>query len=180
VNLVSKYAGGALPEPARGRVRGFILKLPQRWASKASSGPAGSGVAGAGGLGERERETVSAAGTGTVALRRPGGHWRAAQRERGAGADGGMRSGPLSRATSTSASPCIARAAVGNAGASSSGADGSGGNAVSASAALVVSQRILVLATESLDMMRNVTGVMKESLDRADAYVFFLIVFTDE
>jgi len=27
VDVVSKYAGGALPEPARGRVRGFILKL---------------------------------------------------------------------------------------------------------------------------------------------------------
>jgi len=69
VDVVSKYAGGALPELARGRVRGFILKLPQRWVSKASSGPAGSGVASPGGLGlgERERETVAAAGTGTGA-----------------------------------------------------------------------------------------------------------------
>jgi len=176
VNVVSKYAGGALPEPARGRVRGFILKLPQRWASKASSGPAGNGVAGPGGLGlgERERETVAAAGTGTGALRRPGGQRRAVQRERGtgAGADGCVRSGPSSRAASPSASPRVARAVVGNGGASS-GADGSG-NAVSASAALVASQRILVLATESLDMMRNVTGVVKESLDRADAYVLSL------
>jgi hypothetical protein len=182
VDVVSKYAGGALPEPARGRVRGFILKLPQRWASKASGpGVAGAG-AGSGGLGlgerERERETVAAAGTGTGALRRPGGQRRAAQRERGmgAGADGGVRSGPSSRATSPSASPRVARAVVGN-GAASSGADGSGGNAVSASAALVASQRILALATESLDMMRNVTGVVKESLDRADAYVSSLFLF---
>jgi len=59
----------------------------------------------------------------------------------------------------------------------SSGAElgnGSGGNAVSVSAALVASQRILALATENLDMTRNVTGVMKESLDRADAYVLSL------
>jgi hypothetical protein len=48
---------------------------------------------------------------------------------------------------------------------------------VSASAALVASQRILALATESLDMMRNVTGVVKDSLDRADAYVLFLRFF---
>jgi hypothetical protein len=48
-----------------------------------------------------------------------------------------------------------------------------GGNAVSASAALVASQRILAPATESLDMMWNVTSVVKESLDRADAYVLF-------
>ena len=106
------------------------------------------------------------------------------QRERGAGA-GADESGPSSRATSPSASPRVARAVVGNGGASSS-ADGSG-NAVSASAVLVASQRVLVLATEDLDMMRNVTGVVKESLDRADAYVFFLFhfflflaVFTDD
>lgn len=34
---------------------------------------------------------------------------------------------------------------------------------------MVAAQRILVLATESLDMMRGVTGVVKDSLDRADA-----------
>ena len=32
VDVVSKYAGGALPEPARDAVRGFILHLPERWA----------------------------------------------------------------------------------------------------------------------------------------------------
>jgi len=174
VDVVSKYAGGALPEP----VRGFILKLPQRWASKASSGPGVDGVGAGSGLGERERdrETVTAAGTGTGALRRLGGQRRAAQRERGAGADGGVRSGPSSRVALPSALPRVARAVVGNEGASSR-ADGSG-NAVSASAALVASQRILVLATESLDMMRNVTGVVKESLDRADAYVLSLFFFS--
>ena len=45
--------------------------------------------------------------------------------------------------------------------------------------ALVAAQRILALATESLDMMRNVTGVMKDSLDRAEAFVplFFIFFF---
>jgi hypothetical protein len=38
---------------------------------------------------------------------------------------------------------------------------------------MIAAQRILTLATESLDMMRGVTGVVKDSLDRADAYVFF-------
>lgn len=175
VDVVSKYAGGALPEPARGRVRGFILKLPQRWASKAGSGVVGAGGAGGiGGGGEREssmrlgeRETVAAAaGTGTGALRqRPGGQRRAAQRERGV--EGG-RSGASSRAPS----PAASRAVLVNGGSSGTGESGSG-NVVPASAALVASQRILALATESLDMMRNVTGVVKESLDRADAYVLF-------
>jgi len=31
VDVVSKYAGGALPEPAKDRVRGVILGLPHRW-----------------------------------------------------------------------------------------------------------------------------------------------------
>lgn len=31
VDVVSKYAGGALPEAARGTVRSFILGLPERW-----------------------------------------------------------------------------------------------------------------------------------------------------
>ena len=39
---------------------------------------------------------------------------------------------------------------------------------------MVAAQWILILATESLDMMRNVTGVVQDSLDRADAYLFTL------
>lgn len=35
----------------------------------------------------------------------------------------------------------------------------------------MTARRILVLATESLDMMRGVTGVVGDSLDRADAWV---------
>lgn len=33
VEIMSKYAGGALPEPARATLRSFILLLPERWAS---------------------------------------------------------------------------------------------------------------------------------------------------
>lgn len=40
-----------------------------------------------------------------------------------------------------------------------------------AGGATQAAQRILTLATESLDMMRGVTGVVKDSLDRADAWV---------
>ena len=55
---------------------------------------------------------------------------------------------------------------------------------VPAGTALMAAQRILALAMESLDMMRNVTGVIKDSLDRAEAYVsppslllFFLFLY---
>ena len=36
----------------------------------------------------------------------------------------------------------------------------------------VAAQRILALATESLDMVRNVTGVVRDSPGCAEAYVF--------
>lgn len=168
VDVVSKYAGGALPEPARVRVRGFILKLPQRWASKAGVGGVGSGPSGpnGGATTERERErdavTAAASGTGTGVRR---SNRRAAYRERGPGSsaasEAGLRSGTSSRAASP-ASPRTTR----NTNSTESGT-------VLAGTAIVASQRILTLATESLDMMRGVTGVMKDSLDRADAYVFF-------
>ncbi|KAH9992722.1 transcription factor Opi1-domain-containing protein, partial [Russula compacta] len=97
VDVVSKYAGGALPEPARTRVRGFILHLPQAWASAA------------------RRENVAPAPIPT----------------RGAPVPVPPTAGSAKQAA----------------------------------------QRILALATESLDMMRGVTGVVKDSLDRADAWV---------
>jgi transcriptional repressor OPI1 len=165
VDIVSKYAGGALPEPARTRVRGFILTLPQRWASKA--GGTGGVTAGS----ERD-STVTAAASGTGSTRRPGGQRRAAHRERGI--EGDLRSGASSRAPSPSSSPRISRTAVSRR-SSNSGDVGEGGEGgrVPAGTALVAAQRILVLAIESLDMMRNVTGVMKDSLDRAEAYVLY-------
>lgn len=39
-------------------------------------------------------------------------------------------------------------------------------------AAKQAAQRILTLATESLDMMRGAMNTSKESLERADAYVY--------
>ena len=176
VDVVSKYAGGALPEPARTRVRGFILTLPQRWASKA--GGTGAGVISTAGNSERD-STVTAAASGTCATRRPGGgQRRAAYRERGSGGGGGiegdLRSGASSRATSPSPrnprSVVSRRSSGGGGGGGGSDAGEGGENArVPAGTALVAAQRILALATESLDMMRNVTGVMKDSLDRAEA-----------
>jgi hypothetical protein len=58
---VSKYARGALPEPAKNRIKGFILGLPHRWASKAGSSMAGFAAAAT--TSERERGVVSAGGT---------------------------------------------------------------------------------------------------------------------
>ncbi|KAG6819658.1 hypothetical protein H0H93_009787 [Arthromyces matolae] len=68
VDVVSRYAGGALPEPARTRVRGFILGLPQRWAQRA--GAPGHPASTRDDEAEREREErereVSGSGAGPV------------------------------------------------------------------------------------------------------------------
>jgi hypothetical protein len=146
VNVVSQYAGGALPEPARGRVRGFILELPQRWAKKAATGSE---------EGERdremERESVAAASGSAVSVRRSN------RRHRGRG------TAASSEASSRATSPIMSMRHPRH--------QDEGGESVSASAANLAAQRILTLATESLDMMRGVTGVVKDSLDRADACV---------
>ncbi|KZV96789.1 Opi1-domain-containing protein [Exidia glandulosa HHB12029] len=93
VDVVSKYAGGALPEPAKATVRAFILHLPQRWATRMQA-PEG----------------------GPEMQLRPG-------------------------------------------------------QPPTAGVASAAAHRIMGLATESLDMMRSVTGVFKDSLDRAEAWV---------
>ncbi|TFK66239.1 Opi1-domain-containing protein [Pluteus cervinus] len=173
VDVVSKYAGGALPEPARTRVRGFILKLPQRWANRAGVPSPNATLPGEGGE-QKERESVTAAAASGVGVRRQGNR-RAAHRERGTGSEGNGngKSAASSRAPSPSTSPRLLRpaSALNLSGAMMEGRNGHVEIAVTATAAAIAAQRILVLATESLDMMRGVTGVVKDSLDRADAWV---------
>jgi hypothetical protein len=156
VNVVSQYAGGALPEPARGRVRGFILELPQRWAKKAAGSEEGERDRDRDRDREMERESVAAASGSAVRARRSNRR-TAVHRGRGTAAS----SEASSRATSPITSMRHPRH------------QDEGGEPVSGSAANLAAQRILTLATESLDMMRGVTGVVKDSLDRADACVSF-------
>ncbi|KAG1734457.1 transcription factor Opi1-domain-containing protein [Suillus paluster] len=150
VDVVSKYAGSALPEPARSRVRSFILHLPQRWAS-ASINPAPGMADGAPGACSAVGAATGGAGSG-----RRGRTTR--HKERKAGGPDRSRAGtPVSsRASSPLAS---ARAGFGMSQRPTTGA------------ATQAAQHVLALATESLDMMRGVTGVVKDSLDRADAWV---------
>lgn len=155
VGVVSRYAGGALPEPARTRVRGFVLELPQRWARKAGAREEEGEIQRGGENREREWEresVVAAGGRGCVVPVRRGR--RMGHRERGAG------STPSSRATSPMGRHARHQEDPGDR------------ETVSAGTAIAAAQRILTLATESLDMVRGVTGVVKDSLDRADAYVF--------
>lgn len=164
VDVVSKYAGGALPEPARSRVRGFILHLPQRWASAAS----GEGVAKGAGGGPAIGGVPVPAGS---AVRRGRGSRYQHHRERGTGSESARSSQPgtpsSSRPTSPIASPrLVPRRELQ---ANGHGHAAAAGPPPTAGAATQAAQRILTLSTESLDMMRGVTAVVKESLDRADA-----------
>jgi hypothetical protein len=140
VDVVSRYAGGALPEPARARVRGFILHLPQAWASAA------------------RRENVAPTPT-HIPTRGRGSTRRSARRANASG------TGETSRPTSPTASSRRPRQNSGGTGGAPVAVPPTAGSAKQAA------QRILALATESLDMMRGVTGVVKDSLDRADAWV---------
>lgn len=103
VDVVSKYAGSALPEQARASVRAFILMLPERWSLAAR------------------------ADANDASFRQESGL--------------------------------------------------SGNRGVSGNVAMAASTRVLTLATESLDMMRSVTSVFKESLDRAEAWIDRLVLF---
>ncbi|KAH9066524.1 Opi1-domain-containing protein [Lactarius vividus] len=135
VDVVSKYAGGALPEPARTRVRGFILHLPQAWASAARRDNVAPAPVPTRGRGSTRRSVRRTNTSGMGEISRPSSPTRHA-RQNSAGANG----------------PPVAVPPT-------------------AGSAKQAAQRILALATESLDMMRGVTGVVKDSLDRADAWV---------
>ncbi|TFK51944.1 Opi1-domain-containing protein, partial [Heliocybe sulcata] len=158
VDVVSKYAGGALPEPARDRVRGFILTLPQRWATATNRQRH-----------EHPSSALSSANTSPVAsttsLPPLSTH---AHSRRGAKPYSREPSRPSSPVGSAPSSPRLSRSSAHSRQGSGHSHTAHGPTAGSATAA---AQRILTLATESLDMMRGVTGVVKESLDRADAWV---------
>jgi len=178
VGFVSKYGGGAtLPEPARNAMKGFILKLPKQVGEAMRIGPtppsdinAGMGSGGSG----IERDSVTAAASG-----RPGSDRRAAASRKRAG-DRGVGGGSLSataspvpsRTTSPAASPRIHTRMMYEEDHSASGSRHvPPPHTMSAGTAVLAAQRILTLATESLDMMRGVTGVVKASLDKADVWI---------
>jgi len=143
VDVMSKYAGAALPEQAKRYVRQCILGLPVKWAS-AIEGRAG------GMSGRTTREsTVDGSELGTPRPERMGDAYfpgsglgssatgaSAAGQQDGEGAQGGeMAQDPALRPTEEAA------------------------------------DRILTFAVESLDMLRSVTGIFSESVERAETCV---------
>lgn len=129
VDVIGKYAGSALPEPARNSVKAFILSLPARWATVNRSSAASS----------------------------PTGYF------------GGSPSSPSFSSAHISGGPQspthLAASARYRNGA------GSPRDQMQMAATAQAANRILTLAIESLDILRSVTIVFGESLDRADLWV---------
>lgn len=135
VEIISNYAGSALPEPARARVRDFILSLPHRWAN--AHGDAGNGPPPT----DESRNGIaeSSAREEMKGRRRPRGSFRQNS------ASSIEKRVPPTLANEQQAS------------------EQSNTNASA--------RRILTLATESLDMLHNVTTIFSQNLERAEAWV---------
>lgn len=117
VDVVSKYAGVALPEQARRYVRQSILGLPVKWASAID--------------GRRDSRASSVAAASDVSTPRP-------ERMEDPNAP-------------TSADHNASEASASNLGPTEDAAE-----------------RVLTFAVESLDMLRSVTGIFGESIQRAE------------
>lgn len=129
VDVVGKYTGGALPEPARTSVKAFILSLPARWATV-----------------NRSPAVINASSFG------------------GSPASPSFSPAHMGRGSSSSAAGSPSSS-------SSTLHGGSRDSQMSAAATAQAANRVLTLAVESLDILRSVTVVVGESLDRADLWV---------
>ncbi|KAI8443215.1 transcription factor Opi1-domain-containing protein [Phakopsora pachyrhizi] len=121
VDVVSKYAGGALPEQAKVFVRNIILGLPLRWASSLQAENM---------IGQQQ----SRSGTNLN-----GSH------------EDEVNHGDSNQPNSSSSS--INR------------------NSNTRGTTEVAADRVLTFAVESLDMLKSLTGIFSESVDRADAWI---------
>jgi transcriptional repressor OPI1 len=157
VDVVSKYAGASLPGEAKKSVRGLIMCLPQKWAN--ASGTTGER------RGSVSGSSAVAAGSGGAVGRGTKGR-REHKRERGSGGgSGNWNDGELASTGKTD------EGGTHNQVAAMQGSFCSSFAFILGSYSRIAAQKILTLATESLDMMRGVTGIVKDSLDRAETWV---------
>ncbi|GAA5871947.1 hypothetical protein JCM3774_000737 [Rhodotorula dairenensis] len=138
VDVVSKYAGAALPEQARRYVKQSILGLPVKWASAIEVR-----------AGRRSRET--SVGTVSMGAASEAGTPRPDQPVHGAyagsqGSAGGKTPTPSTAGTQD--------AEMYELNPTEDAAD-----------------RVLTFAVESLDMLRAVTGIFGESIEKAEAWI---------
>jgi hypothetical protein len=141
VEIISNYAGSALPEPARTRVRDFILSLPQRWATAQGGDP--STTTSPSKEDSKNPIAESSAREELKGRRRTRGR----SRQNSASLLDLKRAPPINPTSEPQVPVPASEQANTNASA----------------------RRILTLATESLDMLHNVTTIFSQSLERAEA-----------
>lgn len=147
VDVVSKYAGAALPEPAKRYVRQSILGLPVKWASAIEGGR--------GGISRRGSvDTASSASTptGEQRMEEPSN----AYFDQSVNRDGVPATSDLSSVNGTGGDE------------TEMGERAEGQLRPTEDAA----ERVLTFAVESLDMLRSVTQIFGESVEKAEAFVF--------
>ncbi|GAA5922330.1 hypothetical protein JCM1841_003071 [Sporobolomyces salmonicolor] len=145
VEVVSKYAGAALPEQAKRYVKQSILGLPVKWASA---------IEGKG----RGRRSGSATSTSTVGRGRrdesEGGTPRC-ERMDDSYFPGGSSSAPSSK-------PAQGQ---------HDGREDDEGDDIALGPTEDAADRVLTFAVESLDMLRSVTSIFGESVEKAEAWI---------
>jgi hypothetical protein len=177
VDVVGKYAGGALPEPAKATVKNLILALPGRWSSAVREAGTDLGEEWVGNDSRADCESTAVGGS------------RTNPRKRGHGTLNESSASLSSKISAGSSSASVAASFGGNGLARitsmpdgvSTEANGSVNGRAShgtnrkqllpptAGSARTAAHRVLTLATESLHAVMGVTGVFKETLDRAEA-----------
>jgi hypothetical protein len=177
VDVIGKYAGGALPEPARATVKNLILALPGRWSSAVREAGAGLGEEWAGDDPHVEGDSTAVAGGRTNPRKRGHGTLNESSASISSKVSAGSSSASVAAGFGGSSLPRMTSMTNGvsvEVNASTSGRAAHGANRKqllppTAGAARTAAHRVLTLATESLHAVRGVTGVFKETLDRAEA-----------
>jgi hypothetical protein len=178
VDVIGKYAGGVLPEPAKATVKNLILALPGRWSSAVREAGAGLGEEWAGNDPQADGDPTIVGSSRTNPRKR--GH--GTLNESSASISGKISAGSSSASVAAGFGSGLGRMApIPNGVSTSAEASGSvNGRALhganrkqllppTAGSARTAAHRVLTLATESLHAVRGVTGVFKETLDRAEA-----------
>ncbi|KAG8787731.1 hypothetical protein FRB91_011715 [Serendipita sp. 411] len=168
VEVVGKYAGGSLPEPAKQRVKGFILSLPGRWSSAVKESGFGDGIP-VSSAGESGADIANTPGRVSSSATIPRKRNRlesstqslASEATTGSSATivGSVSAGPSSTNLASSPRPAPP------------GATRQQLLPPTAGAARHAAHRVLTLAQESLHAVKGVTSVFKDTLDRADTWV---------
>jgi len=177
VDVIGKYAGGVLPEPAKATVKNLILALPGRWSSAVRDAGAGLGEDWAENDPQVEGDSTAVGGGRTNPRKRGHGTLNessasisskisagssSASVAASFGSNGLGRMTPMSNGVSAEANGSVNGRAL-------HGANRKQMLPPTAGSARTAAHRVLTLATESLHAVRGVTGVFKETLDRAEA-----------